>query len=192
MAKEPSQFICEYRTTIEDVAKTVPNIRPSDDVLYSSMDYGKILSDMCGFLEGYIEYRNSNNPNPKWDVIKSTHGFYDGMFKDTTPNSPYRHQITLADMQTVNEAFCTGTSKLIQVMESVADAYSDEESQIITNMTRNQYAKLAKVYADDMALYLWLANDGNTAHGRKTAPVDKRIAFRQTNTPVMHRVDQYH
>lgn len=191
MAKEPSQFICEYRTLFEDVANTVPNIRPSDDVYYSSMDYGKILSNMCGFLEGYLEYRNSNNPNPEWDVLKSTQGFYNGMFKDMTLSSPYRHQMTLSDMKTINETFCTGTAKLIAVMESVSEAYSDEESQTLINMTRNQYAKLAKVYGDDMSLYLWLANDGNKISARKTAPVDKRVAFRRLDTPVMHRIDQY-
>ena len=186
-----TQIVCEYRTLFEDVNKTVPNIRPKDDCVYSAMDYGKILSDMCHFLEGYIEYRNGNSTEYDDKIINSTKKFYDDMFVDMSLSSPYRRQITLADMQSINESFVTGTAGLISVMESVSSAYQDSKTAQLLTMTTNQYRKLAKVYGDDMHLYLWLANEANQVTPRRLAPLDKRVAFADVKTPVMHRVDQY-
>ena len=80
MAKEIEQIVMEYRTMFEDVASTVPNIRPNDDVLYSSVDYGKILQSMCQFLEGYMEQRDANDDKYDDKVITSTCNFYNAMF----------------------------------------------------------------------------------------------------------------
>jgi len=99
MAKEIEQIVCEYRTMFEDVAKLRPNVRPNDDVLYTAMNYEKILQEMCTFLEGYVSYREKADHSYDNKIVSSTKSFYDGMFSDTSANSPYRHTVTLEDMR---------------------------------------------------------------------------------------------
>ena len=192
MAKEIGQIVCEYRTMFEDVAKTVPNIRPKDDVMYSSLDYGKILNEMNTFLEGYVSYRNGDDQTSKYDgkVIPITKKYYDGMFSDMSEKSPYRVQHTLEDMKNVNQTFLEGSLALKNTMESINENLSDIESQQLVAMTRNQYNKLARVYRDDMSLYLWLATR-NSKTNPKIAPIENRMAFYDTKTPVMHAIDSY-
>ena len=190
MAKEIEQIVCEYRTMFEDVASTVPNIRPNDDVLYSSVDYGKILQSMCQFLEGYMEYRDANDDKYDDKVITSTCNFYNAMFADTSDQSPYRHQVTLADMQRVNESFISGTQQLKVVLESMMEHHPDFETTQLVTMTQNQYRKLAKVYRDDAELYMWLATK-NSRTRPKNASLANRVNFGDISTPVIHRLDQY-
>jgi hypothetical protein len=192
MAKEIGQIVCEYRTMFEDVAKTVPNIRPKDDVMYSSLDYGKILNEMNTFLEGYVSYRNGDDQTSKYDgkVIPITKKYYDGMFSDMSEKSPYRVRHTLEDMKNVNQTFLEGSLALKNTMESINENLSDIESQQLVAMTRNQYNKLARVYRDDMSLYLWLATR-NSKTNPKIAPIENRMAFYDTKTPVMHAIDSY-
>ena len=183
-------IICEYRTMFEDVASTVPNIRPNDDVLYTSMNYEKILKEMCAFLEGYISYRDKNDHVHDDRIISSTQNFYNAMFSDMSPNSPYRHQITLADMKHVNESFVQETQRLNTIMESIVERYDDFDSQQLMTMSKNQLRKLCKVYSDDSQLYQWLATKGSRVRSIN-APVEKRVAFWDLTTPVMHRLDKY-
>lgn len=191
MTSEIGQIVCEYKTLFEDVANTKPNIHPNDDVMYSTMDYGKILSKMTQFLEGYIEYRDDNDGSYNDKIITSTKAFYDGMFSDMSCNSPYRHSVTLEDMRsTGNETFLIGTQQLQTVMETMLTKYPDHQTQQLAIMTKNQYKKLARVYADDAKLYLMLATGGSRMD-TKMAPVQDRINFLNTNTPVVHRLDQY-
>ena len=190
MAREIEQIICEYRTMFEDVAKTAPNVRPADDVLYTSMDYGKILQEMCAFLEGYISYKDEGKTDYDGKVITSTKKYYDTMFANSGVDDPYRHQITMADMGTVNESFIQGTQRLKMVMETMMEKHPDLESESLITMSRNQYNKLAKVYRDDMQLYLWLATKSSKVNP-KCAPIKDRVNFWDVNTPVMHRLDQY-
>lgn len=188
--KTVEQIVCEYRTMFEDVAKTVPNIRPSDDVLYSSMDYGKCLTEMREFLEGYMKYRDEGDDSYKDKIIPTTKKFYDGMFENTSDQSPYRHQTTLADMESINRTFLECSQQLKTVMESVMEQYPGHETRQLITMSTNQYNKLAKVYHDDMSLYLWLANRNSKVHQRPTS-VQNRVDFGNTQTPVMHRLDLY-
>lgn len=191
MAKEIEQIVCEYRTMFEDVANTHLNNLPSDDVLYSVMDYGKILQEMCTFLEGYGTYRDKNEDKYDDKLIANTKKYYDNMFVgQDSAESPYRKQMTLVDMQTINEAYVEGTLKLKTILESMMEKYPDNETEQIVGMTKNQYGKLAKVYGDDMSLYLWLAT--KRSHSKpKCAPVKNRVDFWDVKTPVMHRLDQY-
>ena len=191
MAKEIEQIVCEYRTMFEDVASTVPNIRPNDDVLYSSMNYSKVLKEMCAFLEGYVQYRDKNDTAYDDKIITSTKKYYDAMFSNLDSESPYRQQITLSDMKCVNEAFVSGTQQLKVVMEQMTDKYPDFETQQLATMSKNQYNKLAKVYRDDMQLYLWLATKDRHGRTAKIAPIKNRVDFMDVNTPVIHRLDQY-
>ena len=191
MTSEINQFVCEYRTLFEDVANTVPNIRPADDVMYSTMDYGKILSKMTEFLEGYVEYRDGNNSKYDDRIITSTKGFYDSMFADMSVNSPYRHSVTLEDMRTTgNETFLRETHRLQTVMEAMLAKYPDFQTKQLATMTQNQYNKLARVYRDDASLYLWLATGNSKTHPKDTS-VENRINFMDIGTPVVHRLDQY-
>lgn len=185
------QFICEYRTMFEDVVNTNPNIRPKDDVMYSSMDYGKIFGRICEFLEGYISYRNENDQMYDSKILASTKAFYDSMFSDMDCNSPYRKTCTLEDMRSnVMESFLTGTKNLQMVMESMQTQYPDMQTEQLIVMTNNQFNKLAKVYRDDMDLYMWLATR-NSKTNPKQASMQNRINFMNVNTPVVHRLDAY-
>jgi len=185
------QIVCEYRTMFEDVAKTHLNNLPGDDVLYSVMDYGKILQEMCTFLEGYASYREKSDDQYDDKLIPTTKKYYDNMFStQNSAESPYRKQMTLVDMQTINESYVEGTLNLKTVMESLLEKYPDSEAEQIVGMTQNQYGKLAKVYRDDMELYLWLATKQSRVNP-KCAQVKNRVNFWDTNTPVMHRLDRY-
>jgi len=191
MAKEIEQIVCEYRTMFEDVAKTNSRfIRPDDDVMYTSMNYGKILQEMCAFLEGFASYKDEGTDKYDGKLITATKKYYDTMFANTGVNDPYRHQITLADMTSINESFIEGTQRLKVVMESMLEKHPGVDSTALATMTRNQFNKLAKVYHDDMSLYLWLATKTSRVNP-KCAPVKDRVHFWDTNTPVMHRLDQY-
>ena len=190
MAKEIEQIVCEYRTMFEDVAKIHPNIRPNDAVLYTAMDYEKILQEMCTFLEGYVSYLDDGKSDYDGKVITSTKKFYDSMFSDLSEKSPYRKQITLEDMRHINESFIEGTQKLKLVMESMVEKHPGIETEQLVTMSKNQYGKLAKVYHDDMQLYMWLATK-NSRVNSKSAPVKNRVDFWDLKTPVMHRLDQY-
>lgn len=190
MAKELEQIVCEYRTMFEDVASTVPNIRPNDDVLYSSMNYEKILQSMCTFLEGYISYRDANDSKYDDHIITSTCNYFNAMFSNMNSDSPYRQQVTLADMKHVNESFISGTQQLKVVMESMMEKYPDFETQQLVTMSQNQYRKLAKVYRDDMDLYLWLATRNSRVNPKCTS-IQNRVNFMDVSTPVIHRLDQY-
>lgn len=191
MGNAIQQIVCEYRTMFEDVSKVKPNIRPTDDVIYSAMDYAKCITEMCQFMEGYINYRNSGDDTYKdKSVIGITKKFYDGMFTDTSDQSPYRHQMTLADMGSTNATFLECTQHLQTVLESVMDSCGDREAQQLVTMSTNQFKKLAKVYHDDMSLYMWLAN-GNRHSNPVNIPFKNRVDFRNVKTPVMHRLDQY-
>jgi len=185
-----SQIICEYRTVFEDVSKISPNIRPTDDVLYSEMDFAKCITEMCQFLEGYIQYRASGDQSYGNKILSTTKKFYDGMFTDTSDQSPYRRQTTLADMNATNSTFLECTQQLQTVMESVVERCGDTEAKQLVTMSTNQFKKLAKVFHDDMNLYMWLAT-GNSRVRPVDIPSKHRVDFRNVKTPVMHRLDQY-
>ena len=190
MPREITDFICEYKTMFEDVAKSsLRTMKPADDVMYSSMDYAKCLTEMCSFLEGYIEYREKGETKYDSSLLQTTKNFYDGMFADTSDKSPYRHQTTLVDMKHVNESFLEGTQKLIAVMESVTEQFPDHETQQLVTMSKNQYQKLARVYKDDASLYMWLTTKNSV--NPKVTPAQNRAYFYDPKTPVMHRLDQY-
>lgn len=184
------QIICEYRTLFEDVSKVNPNIRPTDDVEYSAMDYAKCINTMCTLMEGYIQYRASGDDTYDGTILSSTKKFYDGMFADTSDQSPYRHNMTLSDMVSISESFLESTQKLKTVMESVMEQCGDREAQQLVTMNANQFKKLARVHGDDMKLYMWLAN-GDSRSRATNIPTKNRADFRNVKTPVMHRLDQY-
>lgn len=189
--KRIEQIVCEYRTMFEDVANTTPNIRSQDDVMYSALHYGKILQEMCDFLEGYITYRDSDTTTYQETMIPKTKKFYDNMFADMGVNSKYRHTVTLEDLrQTCNQEFLEGSQRLKTVMESVMEKYPDHESKQLIAMSTNQYGKLAKVYKDDMDLYLWLATRNSKVRPKSTS-VQNRVNFGDIHTPVIHRLDAY-
>lgn len=190
MGTEIAQIVCEYRTLFEDVSKVNPNIRSTDDVEYSAMDYAKCITEMCDFMEGYIRYRTSGDDKYDGKILSSTKKYYDGMFTDTSDQSPYRHRVTLSDMQSVAESFLECTQRLQTVMESVIEQCGDREAQQFVTMNANQFKKLARVHGDDMRLYMWLAT-GNSRLKSVDIPSKNRVDFRNVKTPVMHRLDQY-
>lgn len=185
-------IICEYRTMFENVSRVVPNIRPDDDVMYSSMNYEKCMNDMCQFLEGYVQYciEPSEKQYDQKNVIASTKKFYDNMFADTSAESMYRHQTTLADMKNLNVTFLEYTRKLDDVLHFVMEQCDSAEADQLVTMSCNQFKKLAHVYNDDMKLYMWLSTRNSKTHPN-VIPIKNKVDFRNTKTPVMHRMDMY-
>lgn len=185
------QIVCEYRTMFEDVANTTPNVRSQDDVMYSTLNYAKILQEMCEFLEGYVQYRDADDDSYRDKIITSTKKFYDSMLDDMGVNSKYRQSVTLEDMrQTVNHDFLQGSHQLQVVLESMMEHYPDHQTKQLVEMSNNQYRKLAKVYNDDMSLYLWLATRNSKIRPKSTS-VQNRMNFADIHTPVIHRLDAY-
>ena len=50
-----SDTVRNNRDTFEDVNRKYDNIK--DDAEYTILDYGKITSDMCDYIEGYFKYK---------------------------------------------------------------------------------------------------------------------------------------
>lgn len=178
-----TKFTAANRRMFEDVANSYQNIKDSDNVQYTILNYGKILDEMCEFIEGYISYRDKGDNTYAGKVLSTTIYFYNAMFNDT---DKYRRRMTLAEMKGINKEFLEQTKRLQSLLEKYSkDKSDDKELSQLLNLTNNQYAKISKVYKDDMKIYLWLTSL-NSRFLRKSIDVDLRIAFEDKSTPVMH------
>lgn len=179
------RFVEENRSLFEKVNKDYKNMRDTDDVEYSILDYEKILGEMCEYIESYIEYKKKAETKYAIEkVISSTIHFYDTMFTD---EKKYRHKIVLADMKNINKGFLVLTKKLQTLMESLEEtAKTDNELKQLLCLSDNQYKKLSKVYRDDMKIYLWLSTSNSKVY-KYDIDVDLRVTFNDKSTPVIHR-----
>lgn len=182
-------FCKDNRNLFEDVARSYQNTRETDDVVYSMLDYGKILDDMCEFINGYVDYLKKDEKTYAGKVLSTTLHFYNSMFED----KKYRRQMTLSEMKSINKSFLEQTKRLQDIMEGLVSKYGDEakpgELGELLFMSDNQYNKISKVYKDDMQIYLWLSTS-NSKLLRREISVDLRVAFNDKTTPVMHRVSK--
>jgi hypothetical protein len=175
-----SDTVRNNRDTFEDVNRKYDNIK--DDAEYTILDYGKITSDMCDYIEGYFKYKENGDEKYADKLIASTHKFFDDMFTDVK----YRKPFNLIDMKQINEEFLANTKKLQTLLE--ADYKSGSEEYAILKMTDNQYNKLMKVYRDDVRIYIWLS----TRYTPFTKSLEPRLiqAFENKNTPVIHKIEK--
>lgn len=173
------ELISDNKSLFEDVNNAFDT--NTDKADYTILNYNKILSDMCDYLEGYFKYKENGEEQYADKLLSSTHRFYDDMFTKVE----YRMPFHLNDMKGINEEFLVNTKKLQSLLESDDDEKSIEENSMI-KMTDNQFRKLMKVYKDDAQIYLYLA----TRNGRFSKPINAQLysAFEDESTPVIHKM----
>lgn len=178
-------FVKMNKGMFEQVASNYENATESHKVPYSMIDYEKILTDICDFIEGYIEYKEKGDETYAGKVIGMTINFYDKMF--TEPK--YRRTIVLNQMRYINKQFLEKTSRLQSILEKY-EQDDDGDLDKLLRLSNNQYGKLSKVYKDDMQIYLWLVSS-NSNMFKTTLPPDLHRAFNTPHTPVLHTQDSY-
>lgn len=175
-----SDTVRNSRDVFEDFNRNYDNAK--DPAEYTILDYGKITSDMCDYIEGYFKYKENGDEKYADKLMASTHKFYDDMFTDIK----YRKPFNLPDMRDINEEFLANTKKLQALLE--ADYDSGTEQYSILKMTDNQFNKLMKVYRDDAKIYIWLS----TKYTPLCRSLDSRLiqAYENKNTPVIHKINR--
>lgn len=177
-------FVIKYRNLFEDVAKDYTNMKDSDDVEYTILDYEKILSEMCDFIEGYVDYKKKGDNKYAGKILSTTINFYNTMFTDT---KKYRHVIVLSDMKEITKTFLSLTNRLQKLIEDLSDASdTDRELYQLLKLSDNQYKKISKVYKDDLNIFLWLNLSNSKVYNNRPS-LDIISAFHDESTPVIHR-----
>lgn len=174
-------LIEKHKALFETVNDREIKINAQHDVEYSILNYKKILSDMCEYVQGYFDYKKQGEDKYAGKLLDSTHKFYDEMFNDVR----YRTTISLYDMKRINQEFIAGTKQLQDKIDIDTDLLSEEQAVII--MTDNQYKKLMKVYKDDVAIYCWLTSKESKVFNTGINE-DLRRAFLDKSTPVIHQL----
>ena len=172
-----SEIIKNSKEIFEDINRAFDN--HTDKAEYTILNYNKILTDMCDYIEGYYRYKEAGEEQYADKIMSSTHKFYDEMFVNIKYRTPFR----LSDMKDINEQFLVNTQKLQSLLEK--DTSSLEEDTIL-KMTDNQYRKLMKVYKDDSQIYLYLVT--RNSRFSKTISPELYSAFENKDTPVIHRM----
>ena len=168
------KFVLDEKQLFEEVQKANSKDKGSGQE-YSILNYKKILDDMCEYLEGYLEYNNSDDKRWSSKVLATTAKFYDAIFE----SRKYRKTITFSDMADTTREYLESTKKLQDIMVKVDDEDHTELHSMMV-MTNNQYNKIARVFKDDMMIYLWLTTGYNISS-------DLRQKYMNKDTPVMHR-----
>lgn len=169
------KFVLDEKELFEDVQKANSKYSKGSDYEYSMLNYKKIIDDMCEYLEGYLEYDKGDDKKYSSKVLATTAKFYDAIFD----SKKYRQTITFSDMTNITHDYLEATKKLQDIMVQVDD---DDKTELhaMMIMTNNQYNKIARVFKDDMMIYLWLAIGYNISS-------DLRQKYLNKDTPVMHR-----
>ena len=173
-------FVSSNKEIFEDIARSTVSTHKAKE--YTQLNYEIILDKMCKYIEGYVSYKESGSNKYKGKVMTTTLAFYNEIFKDES----YRHVIVLKDMPNISETFLKKTKELQELMEKHAEKQTlDYELQQLLIMTDNQYKKVAKVFRDDMEIYLWLCTENSSIHAH-VLDVELRQNFKDPTTPVMH------
>lgn len=173
-----SEMIKHNKMIFEDINRSFDN--HTDDAEYTILDYNKILTDMCDYLEGYYRYKENGEEQYADKILSSTHKFYDTMFTEIRYRKPFR----LTDMKKINEEFLANTKKLQSLMD--VDSEKSNEEDAMLRMTDNQYKKLMKVYRDDAQIYLYLISRTNRFSHSISAEL--YAAYTNEETPVIHKM----
>lgn len=172
---ETYKFVKMNRTLFEDVQAKYDNPINTNQK-YTILNYRRILNDLCDYLEGYIDYCESDKRTyGNNQVLAKTAKFYDSMFRD----KKYRTEITLGDFSDLCEDYLEGTKDLQNMLVSIEQ--KDNELHAMVIMTNNQYRKIAKVFHDDYELWFWLRT------GKREPSAKLRGDYKNKSTPVMHK-----
>lgn len=120
------------------------------DTIYTILDYAKIFEDICDYLEGYIDYAESDDDKYDSKVIISTSRFYESMFNDKR----YRTDFVLYEFPDIQKDFLEGTKDLQEMLVKMAESDNELRSMIV--LTNNQYNRIAKVFKDDYCIWRML------------------------------------
>lgn len=176
-------YIRSARNKFEEVCESRVEAK-HNNAIYTILNYGLIVRELCEYLEGYIKYKESGNTKYKGKLYGSTIAFYNSMF---TNNTKYRRKMYLTDMDLITKEFLEQSKRLKGIMEDhIKDVDIDPEFRALMSLTDNQYRKIAKVNRDDMEIYMWLCMKGTYRADKYDIPVRLRIAFNDATTPVMH------
>lgn len=184
MFDEICSFVKKNKTLFENVNKEYSNMKDSNNVEYTILDYEKILNEICQFVEGYVEYRSKGDKKYSGKIFSVTVNFYNNMFTNV---DKYRHVIVLSNMVDINANFLKLSKRLQNLMDSqYENSKSDSELYQLLKLTENQYKKISKVYKDDMKIYLWL-NTSNSEFFHYDIPLELISSFHDNSTPVIHK-----
>lgn len=173
-----AELIKSNKSVFEDINNAFDT--HTDNADYTILDYNKILTDMCDYINGYFKYKENGEEQYADKLMSSTHHFYDEMFTNIKYRTPFR----LTDMKDINEKFLVNTKKLQALLDTDVEKSTEENSML--KMTDNQYNKLMKVYRDDSQIYLHLL--GRNTRFTKPLPTHLYAAFNDYSTPVIHRI----
>ena len=175
------------RNLFEDVAKGFVNAKDMYRTEYSILNYEMILDQMIQFIDGYVEYANDNTKQYEGKVLAVTRNFFNSMFID---KKKYRKKINLDEFMEINKRYLEKTKQLQSIIERyLKDGSISRELDSLLRLTDNQYKKIAKVYRDDMKIYLWLTSS-NSKFFAYHLDESTRSEFSNKNSPVMHKVDK--
>lgn len=175
------------RNLFEDVAKGFVNAKDMYRTEYSILNYEMILDQMIQFIDGYVEYANDNTKQYEGKVLAVTRNFFNSMFID---KKKYRKKINLDEFVEINKRYLEKTKQLQSIIERyLKDESISRELDSLLRLTDNQYKKIAKVYRDDMKIYLWLTSS-NSKFFAYHLDESTRSEFSNKNSPVMHKVDK--
>lgn len=171
------------RSLFEDVAKGFVNAKDIYHTEYSILDYETILNQMIEFVDGYAQYSKEGDKKYNGKVLTISRNFYDRMFTD----KKYRRKITLDQFKDVNTIFLQKTKQIQNLIEGyLKQEEKTSEMSSFLSLTNNQYKKIAKVYRDDMKIYLWLTTS-NSKFFSFNLDASTRSEFTNKFAPVMHK-----
>ncbi len=171
------------RNLFEDVAKGFVNAKDIYQTEYSILDYETILDQMIEFVDGYAQYSKEGDKKYNGKVLTISRNFYDRMFTD----KKYRRKITLDQFKDVNTIFLQKTKQIQNLVEGyLKQEEKTSEMSSFLSLTNNQYKKIAKVYRDDMKIYLWLTTS-NSKFFSFNLDASTRSEFTNKLSPVMHK-----
>lgn len=175
------------KSLFEDVANGFVDAKDMFQVKYEILNYPLILDEMIQFVDGYVEYAKDNNKQYEGKVLTISRNFYDSMFRD---KKKYRKKIDLSEFKDINRQYLEKTKRLQTVIEKYIDKNKDSrisnELNSLIILTNNQYKKIAKVYKDDMKIYLWLTT-AKSAFFAYHLDESTRSEYNNKNSPVMHK-----
>jgi hypothetical protein len=179
---EMKKFVSSASNLFEDVAESHENAKDVFKTEYSILNYGEILDKMAEFVDGYCNYAKGDNKKFDGKVTALSKTFYDNMFKD---KKKYRTTINLKDFRSISTSFLQKTKKLQAVMDKCIKENTSAEANAFIRLTNNQYAKLSRVFKEDMNIYLWLSSTNSKSFAHKLDNTT-REKFNSKNTPNMH------
>ena len=172
---ETYQFVKKHEDLFTKTQDKYKYSIDNDTQLYTILNYKKIFADMCEYLEGYIEYHDSDDDTYGGKVVSSTTKFYDSFFTD----KKYRCDFVLHDINDVKKEFLQGTKDLQEVLMKLAA--HEGELHTMTVISNNQYGRISKVFNDDMNIWKMLV--GMWGY---TPTAEDRRRFSNRSTPCIH------